>query len=441
MWTLDETHDPDRRSWVSGADGHRDFPIQNLPLGVFCHDGEPARTGVAIGDMVFDIAAALEAGLFAGDARVAAEAASGPTLNGYLELAGTYRQALRRALSALLAEGESSALGARGLSDHLLIPQAACVMQLPAEIGDYTDFFAGAHHARNAMTLMRGPEASLWPNYLHVPIAYHGRASSVEVSGGSVGRPMGQRLPPKADAPVFGPSERLDYELELGAWMGARNPRGQAIPIAEAHEAVVGFCLLNDWSARDIQAWEAQPLGPFLAKNFATFVSPWMVTTEALAPFRAPAAPRAPDEAKPLPYLWDPDDQALGALDIAVEAHLLTPASRKAGAGPVSLSSANTQDLCWTFAQMVAHHASGGCPLRPGDLFGSGTISGPHRSGFGCLLELTFGGTEPLTLANGETRTFLEDGDEVILRGHCRRDGFVPIGFGECRGVVTPAGA
>jgi fumarylacetoacetase len=434
MPDLDRSHDPALKSWVVSAAGHSDFPIQNLPFGVFSPPsnapggGEP-RGGVAIGDIILDLKGAVGAGLFSGEAARAAEAASGATLNPLMALGAGPRRTLRLRLVELLEDGSAE----RAKVEPLLHEAAACTMHLPAAIGDYTDFYAGIHHANNVGALFR-PDNPLLPNYKYVPIGYHGRASSVRPSGEPVRRPNGQRKPASETVPSFGPCRNLDYELELGVWIGPGNALGQPIPIAEAHEHIFGLCLLNDWSARDIQGWEYQPLGPFLAKNFATTVSPWVITAEALAPFRVAQAPRPEGDPAPLPYLYDEADQAGGAANIALEV-LLAPQ----GGAPERLSIGNATDLYWTYAQMVAHHASGGCDLNPGDLFGTGTISAPTRDGYGSLLELTRGGQEPLTLPSGTVRRFLEDGDEVIFRGHCRRDGFVQIGFGEARAVVTPA--
>jgi len=432
---LDETHDPARRSWVEGADGHRDFPIQNLPLGVFSPSGEGApRGGVAIGDTVLDLAALAASGLLSGDAQRAAEAASGPVLNPLLGLGAGPRRALRAALSDLLS---TDGAGRRSRAAPMLHSAADCAMHVPAAIGDYTDFFAGIHHATNTGKQFR-PDSPLLPNYKYVPVAYHGRASSVRISGVPFKRPKGQRKPPDAAAPDYGPSRRLDYELEMAVWIGPGNAPGEPVPIGGAHRHVAGYGLLNDWSARDIQAWEYQPLGPFLAKSFATTVSPWIVTPEALAPFRIPQAARAEGDPAPLPYLLDEADQREGAFDIALEALLLTPGLREKGLPPHRLALSNMRHLYWTPAQMVAHHASGGCDLRAGDLFGTGTISGPDAAGCGSLLETTLGGKQPVPLASGEERRFLEDGDEVILRGRAERDGFAPIGLGESRGMVLP---
>lgn len=424
----DATHDPARRSWVASANGHPDFPIQNLPLGIFVPRGAgaTARGGIAIGDMILDIGAV--APRLSGDARRAAEAASGDTLNAFFALGAGARVALRHAVAALLDEaaGPSAAL-----LPHLHAA-ADCTMRVPARIGDYTDFFAGIHHATNAGKLFR-PDTPLLPNYKYVPVGYHGRASSVVVSGTPVRRPNGQRKPASETVPSFGPSRNLDYELELGIWIGPGNALGTPIPIGAAADHIAGYCLLNDWSARDVQGWEAQPLGPFLAKNFSTSISPWVITPEALAPFRI-AQPRRPEgDPAPLPHLYDAADQAGGALDLELEVSLVV------GGAAHRLSLGNASHLYWTPAQLVAHHASGGCNLAPGDLFGSGTISTPEPSGFGALLEITEGGRKPVVLPDGTERRFLEDGDTVVFHARARRDGFVGIGFGACRGTVLPA--
>ena len=436
---IDETHDPERRSWIASANGHPEFPIQNLPFGVFTPPtGETARGGVAIGDAILDLSVALAAGLFTGAAREAAAAATGPTLNPLLALGAGPRRALRRRLSALLDAAGTERGGIEPLAKRLLYPAAGCTVQLPAVIGDYTDFFAGIQHATNTGTLFR-PDNPLLPNYKYIPVAYHGRASSIRASGAPVRRPSGQRKPPDQPAPDFGPCRNLDYELELGLWIGPGNALGEPIAIARADAHVAGFCLLNDWSARDIQAWEYQPLGPFLAKSFHTSVSPWIVTAEALAPFRAPARARPAGDPAPLPYLSDPSDQAGGGLAIRFSASLLTERMRVAVAPPHPLSQVDAGALYWTVAQMVTHHTSNGCNLRPGDLFGSGTLSGADPGSFGSLMELTAGGRKPLLLPNGETRRFLEDGDEVILAAHCAAPGRASIGFGTCRGQVLAA--
>lgn len=435
---IDETHDRSRRSWVVSANGHRDFPIQNLPFGIFRPPGGSPRGGVAIGDEIVDLGAALDAGLFAGEAAQAAQAAAGTTLNPLMALGRGPRLALRRRLSQILDEAGPDASKMTSLAPKLLHKAADCTLELPAAIGDYTDFFAGIHHATNTGRMFR-PDNPLLPNYKHVPIAYHGRASSILPSGAPVRRPNGQRKRPDESAPSFGPSRNLDYELELGIWIGPGNALGRPIPIGEAADHIVGFCLLNDWSARDVQGWEYQPLGPFLAKNFATSISPWVITAEALAPFRQAQEPRPDADPQPLDYLWDETDQRQGALGIELEVAILTQRMRERQLPPHRLSLGNTANLYWTVAQLVAHHSCGGCNLRPGDLFGSGTISGTERDSFGSMLELSQGGREPLALASGETRRFLEDGDEIIFRACCRRDGCVPIGFGECRGTIVAA--
>ena len=435
---IDETHSAGRRSWVASANEHADFPIQNLPLGVFAPPGGAARGGVAIGDDIFDVAAALELGLFDGLAAQAAQAASGAALNPLFALGGEARRALRRRVGDILdADGRDRAR-VEPLRSRRTHRAADCRLELPAAIGDYTDFFAGIHHATNAGKLFR-PDNPLMPNYKYVPIGYHGRASSIQASGASVRRPNGQRKPAAESVPSFGPSRNLDYELELGVWIGPGNALGTPIPIAEAERHICGFCLLNDWSARDIQGWEYQPLGPVLGKSFFTTISPWVITPEALAPFHTAQAPRPEGDPAPLPYLLDAGDQAAGALDIELEALLLTAGLREKGLPAHRLSVGSARHLYWTVAQLVAHHSSGGCNLRPGDIFGTGTISGPDESALGSLLEISAGGRRPVALASGETRRFLEDGDTVIMRASARRDGFATIGFGECRGTIVPA--
>jgi fumarylacetoacetase len=433
-WTIDETHDPARTSWVPGADDHPEFPIQNLPLGIFSKEGIP-RGGIAIGDHILDLAALAQSELLQGDAQQAALAASGPTLNPLLALGATPRRALRRAVSALLSDPAQQDSVARCL--HLA---AGCTLHLPAAVGDYTDFYVGIHHATNVGKVFR-PDNPLLPNYKYVPIGYHGRASSVRVSGTPLVRPIGQLKAPDADTPVRAPTRRLDFELEMGVWIGTGNALGQVIPIGAAAEHIAGLSLLNDWSARDIQAWEYQPLGPFLAKNFLTTVSPWIITAEALAPFRTAQPARPAGDPAPLPYLLDPADQAEGALAITLDVTLTTRAMRAAGMEPFPLSRSAAIHMYWTVAQMVAHHASNGCDLRPGDLLGTGTISAPVREGFGSLLELTRAGAEPIPLPTGEVRSFLEDGDELTLAGRAEAPGYRSIGFGPCTGIVMPATA
>jgi fumarylacetoacetase len=435
---IDDTHSPRRQSWVASANHHADFPIQNLPLGVFTPPDGAARGGIAIGDDILDLAAALELGLFDGLAAEAAQAASGATLNPLFALGSDARLALRRRLGEILDADGPDRARYEALRSRLIHRADACRLELPATIGDYTDFFAGIHHATNAGKLFR-PDNPLLPNYKYVPIGYHGRASSIRASGAQVRRPNGQRKPANETVPSFGPCRNLDYELELGIWIGPGNALGQPIPAAAAVDHVAGFCLLNDWSARDIQGWEYQPLGPFLGKSFLTTVSPWVVTPEALAPFRIAQAKRPAGDPEPLPYLFDASDQASGALDIGLEVFLLTPGLTSKGLPPHQLSTGSARHLYWTVAQLVAHHSSNGCNLRPGDIFGTGTISGPTPDELGSLLEISAGGRQTIALASGETRRFLEDGDSVIMRAHCRREGFAGIGFGECRGTIVAA--
>lgn len=435
LQVIDETHASNLTSWVESAIGHIDFPIQNLPLGVFSHDGDEPRGGIAIGDCVVDLAALSRSGLLDGVAQTAALAAANPSLNTLLEMGQEPRRALRRALSKLLSdEGFRSAVG------KLLVPMDRVTMELPARIGDYTDFYVGIHHATNIGTLLR-PDNPLLPNYKHVPIGYHGRASSVRKSGTPVHRPTGQRKPADQLGPLYGPTQRLDYELEIGVWIGSGNQLGCPIPIEEASQHIAGISLLNDWSARDFQAWEYQPLGPFLAKNFLTTVSPWIVTNEALAPFRISQPSRPAGDPEPLPYLWDQNDQANGALALTLEVYLQTAAMKAAGIDPFRLSRGPASNMYWTIAQMVTHHASNGCDLHAGDLLGSGTISAPTRDGFGSLMEISRNGTEAVRLPSGESRTFLEDGDEISLSAHLEMPGYVSIGFGECKGQIVAAGS
>jgi fumarylacetoacetase len=429
MQDVDATHAPCLRSWVASAPDHPDFPIQNLPFGVFSPLAGAPRGGVAIGDEILDLRALSEAGLLDGEAQAACHACAGPTLNPFLALGAGPRRALRQAVSALLAEGAPA-------RPELLQQAADCILYMPAHVGDYTDFYVGIHHATNVGKLFR-PDNPLLPNYKWVPIGYHGRASSLRVSGAEVRRPHGQRKYPNQAEPSYGPCERLDYELELGIWVGPGNALGAPIPIGQAAEHIAGYCLLNDWSARDFQAWEYQPLGPFLSKSFHTTISAWIVTPEALAPFRAAQPKRPEGDPQPLPYLADAADQAKGALDLELEVLLLTAKMREQGLPPHRLSLGSALNMYWTAAQALTHHASNGCNLNPGDLLGSGTISSPTRDGYGSLLELSGGGRTLIELPSGETRRFLEDGDEVFLRARARREGFAPIGFGECRGIVS----
>jgi fumarylacetoacetase len=438
---IDATHDPHITSWVASAnDPESDFPPQNLPFGVFSRrEGDDRRAGVAIGEMIFDIAAARALGLFDGEAAQGA-AACGATLNGLMALGPPASVALRRRLSELLRADTALGSHAASHASALLVRQSEVAMQLPARIGDYSDFYASIAHATNVGSMFR-PDNPLLPNYKWVPIGYHGRASSIVVSGTPVRRPSGQSKAEQASAPSFGPARLLDYEVEVGLFIGPGNALGSPIPIAQAERQLFGLCLLNDWSARDIQAWEYQPLGPFLAKSFATTISPWVVTREALAPFRVARRPRAADDPQPLPYLDDADDRQRGAFDVSLEVYLQSTLMRERGLAPLRVSSATFAAMYWSPAQLVAHHTSNGCDLRPGDLLGSGTVSGDAKESRGCLLELTWRGTEPLPLPSGETRRFLEDGDVVTLRGTCEREGFRRIGFGACSGEILPANA
>jgi fumarylacetoacetase len=363
-------------------------------------------------------------------------ACASTSLNPLMALEPSERRALRRALSRLLAADQSGRAVDAAAGPHLLTPMSDVQLLLPAEVGDYTDFYASVFHASNVGALFR-PDNPLLPNYKWVPIGYHGRASSIVPSGTNVRRPEGQVRPDPEGPPRFGPSKRLDYELELGLFVGPGNRLGEPIPIGAAERRIFGVCLVNDWSARDIQAWEYQPLGPFLAKNFATTVSPWVVTLEALAPFRTAPRLRPPGDPAPLPYLNHPADRAAGAFDITLEVRLSSTAMRAQGIAPMLLGRSRAADLYWTPAQLITHHTSNGCNLRPGDLLASGTVSGPTPDSLGCLLELTRGGKQALELPNGEKRTFLEDGDEVLLRGWCERDGAARIGLGDCGGRVA----
>jgi len=433
---VNETHDPKRTSWVDSAQGHGDFPIQNLPFGIFrrLEKTGPPSVGIAIGDQILDLAGCAEIAGFTGLAAQAAQAGAAPSLNPLMALGPDHWSALRSQVSALLASDSPAFRANRRLGERILVPMAEAELLLPALIGDYTDFYASVHHATHVGSMFR-PDNPLLPNYKWIPIGYHGRASSIVPSGTPVRRPRGQIKPPTAAAPVFAPTQALDYEMEIGCFVGPGNQLGAPVPIEKAEDHLFGLCLVNDWSARDIQTWEYQPLGPFMAKNFATSVSPWVVTLDALAPYRVPAFQRAAGDPSPLPYLDSAANRKQGGVDVTVEVLLSTARMRSEGLPPHRLSRGTMADLYWTPAQMLTHHTSNGCNLRPGDLFASGTISGPGKDSRGCLLELTWRGAEPVTLPTGETRKFLEDGDEVIMRGFCERSGS-RIGFGECRGLI-----
>ena len=431
----DHTHALDLRSWVESAN-HKDtdFPIQNLPFGVFRSPGDAsARIGVAIGDRVLDLAACEDAGLLEG--LTAAPACTRPVLNDLMALQASDRTSLRHRLVELLREGVVDE--ARAPVERALLPGSDVEMLLPAEIGDYTDFYASVHHATNVGSMMR-PDNPLLPNYKYVVVGYHGRASSVVVSGTPVKRPSGQRKAVDADAPEFGPSRLLDYELEVGIFVGPGNTLGEAVTMADAEDHLFGLCLVNDWSARDMQVWEYQPLGPFLGKSFATSASPWVVTLDALAPFRSPAHERPDGDPQPLAHLDSEENRTRGGIDLTLEVWVQSQRMREEGFEAVRLSRGSFSDLYWTVAQMVAHHTSNGCNLRPGDLLASGTVSGADKGSRGCLLELSWRGTEPIELPTGEELKFLQDGDELVMRGFCERDGFARVGFGECRGMILP---
>jgi fumarylacetoacetase len=430
-------NDPALRSWVESANAAgADFPIQNLPFGTFRHEFEERpHVGIAIGDQVLDCLEAARAGCFDALNPAVRDALQGWSLNGLMALGQADARSVRELASRMLSAGSPESGQAMKVRDRILVPMARVSMLVPSEIGDYTDFYASIFHAQRVGALFR-PDNPLLPNYKWVPIAYHGRASSVVASGSPVRRPIGQTRKGNEGPPSVAPSASLDYEVELAIWLCGENTLGEPVPIARADQQIFGMGLLNDWSARDIQAWEYQPLGPFLSKNFLTTVSPWVVTLDALEPFRAPAFVREAGDPAPLPYLDDPNDRARGAFAITLEASIVTEKMREAGVAPHRLSRSEVQSLYWTPAQMVAHHASNGCNLRPGDLLGSGTVSGPTDDSRGCLLEITKRGAEPVQLPGGESRAFLLDGDELIVRGWCEREGATRIGFGECRGTV-----
>jgi fumarylacetoacetase len=432
---IDETHDPQARSWLDSANRRGwDFPIQNLPFAVFrrANSSEEFRGGVAIGDQIVDLAAVAERGLFDGQAGEGVRAGAKSTLNALMELGQEMSTAVRRALFEGLVEGANLQAGLQSC----LVPQSHAQYSLPAQIGDYTDFYTSIYHATAVGRMLR-PDNPLLPNYRWVPIGYHGRSSSIGVSGQVFPRPQGQRLTAGATQPVLGPSKRLDYELELGIFIGRGNRRGTPIPLQDAESHVFGMCLLNDWSARDLQAWEYQPLGPFLAKNFATTISPWLVTLQALAPFRVPFV-RPEGAPPPLPYLDSSANRNGGAIDVRLDVLIQSAAMRERQEQPHRLSSTTYRHAYWTPSQLVAHHTINGCDLRPGDLLGTGTLSGPTPGEAGSLLELSAGGTRELKISPHETRTFLEDGDSVIFRAWCEKPGAVRIGFGEVQGHILP---
>ncbi|WP_417655521.1 fumarylacetoacetase [Pseudoalteromonas atlantica] len=436
MSQINETHDINLTSWVESANIKGcDFPIQNLPFAEFRtkNTNEEFRGGVAIGDQVIDLAKLSHLNIFTGDAKAALDAASESTLNTFMGLGEQYWSALRLALSKALREGAKQ----QKEMQSTLIAQADIEFSLPCRIGDYTDFYTSIYHATAVGSLFR-PDNPLLPNYKWVPIGYHGRSSSIDVSGQTFHRPKGQTKAPDADTPSFGPCKRLDYELELGIYLGKGNALGDAIAIENAENHVFGFCVFNDWSARDLQAWEYQPLGPFLAKNFASTVSPWIVTTEALAPFRT-SWTRDENDPQPMPYLESAANREQGAFDIQMDVKIQTQKMRDENHQPKQVSASSFKHSYWTVAQMVTHHTVNGCNFMPGDMLGSGTQSGPTHEEAGSLLELSRGGKEKITLSNGEQRSFLEDGDNVIMRGWCEKPGYARIGFGSVESTVLPA--
>jgi fumarylacetoacetase len=444
MYEINETHDPNLKSWIESAnDPNTDFPIQNLPFCSFIPRTAPAsmRIGCVIGNQVFDIALAYEEGkLFEGKTlgwQVAMSTIDHDLISGELmEDSQSDLRDFRRRMIELFEENADGVL--RKKAEKYLTPINHVFFIVPSSIGDYTDFYCSIYHATNVGSMFR-PDNPLLPNYKYVPIGYHGRASSIVISGTDIKRPKGQNRSDAEKPPVFIPCKNLDYEMELGFFVGQGNELGRSIPISEAEDHIFGVCLVNDWSARDIQAWEYQPLGPFLAKNFATTISPYVVTMEALAPFRTKAFEREPNDPQPLDYLSDENNKKFGGLDINLEVYIQTEKMRSENIEPHLLSRSNTKDLYWTIGQMLTHHASNGCNLQTGDLMATGTVSGKEKSERGCMLELTWRGTEPIELPCGEQRRFLEDGDEVIMRGFCEREGFRRIGLGECRGRIIPA--
>jgi len=435
---VNDTHDPSLTSWIESANSpEADFPIQNLPFGVFSRKGDSERrVGVAIGDQIIDIGESLSANLWSGKARDVARWCDRPNLNELMKAPKESLSQFRARLSELLAgtPGDNSVINP--LPPGALVPMSEVEMFPPADIGDYTDFYASIYHATNVGKLFR-PDSPLFPNYKYVPIGYHGRASSIVISGTEVTRPAGQSLPTGAKAPSFGPTQMLDYEAEVGFFVGRGNESGQPISIDQAEDHLFGICLVNDWSARDIQAWEYQPLGPFLSKNFATTISPWVVTWDALEPYRVPAFFRPPGDPQPLPYLSSEKDKNEGGIDLNVEVYIRSMLMREGRLRASRLSSASLADMYWTPAQMLTHHTSNGCNLRTGDLFASGTVSGPDVGSQGCLLELTRRGAEAIVLPTGEERRFLHDGDEIILRAYLQREGAARIGLGDCSGLIV----
>ncbi|MES2535626.1 MAG: fumarylacetoacetase [Pseudomonadota bacterium] len=434
---LNTSHDPARRSWITSANlPGSDFPIQNLPFGIFSHQGNAPHAGIAIGEEILDLAACIDAGLLDGDALAAAQAAREPFLNTLMGLGPRYSSALRCAVSDLLRSDSPRRAEIESRRSSILVPAAEATMMLPCRIGNYTDFLTSAHHTER-LGKLKGLDIPLPPAFKSLPVAYHSRASSVRVSGHAVQRPNGQWK--DADGTVrFGRVEALDFELEMALFIGSGNLQGHPIPLKQARDHIFGYCLLNDWSAKSVQWWE-QVLGPFLGKSFCTTISPWIVTDEALAPFRVPARARAEGDPAPLPYLSSDENNRLGGLDVQLEAYLSTQSMRAHQLQPERISATNLTELYWNFPQMVTHHASNGCNLQPADLMGSGTVSGSTRESIACMTEMTGNGKDPILLKNGEQRHWLADHDEVIFRARAVREGYVTIGFGECRGQILPA--
>lgn len=435
---MNETHDPALTSWIESANSpDTDFPIQNLPFGVFSRKGDAERrVGVAIGDQIIDVGESLSANIWTGKARDVARWCDRPNLNELMQAPRDSLSEFRARLSELLSgtPGDSSVINP--LPPGALVPMGEAELFLPAQIGDYTDFYASIYHATNVGKLFR-PDNPLFPNYKHIPIGYHGRASSIVISGTDVRRPKGETVAGGSTTPTYGPTEMLDYEAEAGFFVGRGTELGETLSVDEAEERIFGICLVNDWSARDIQTWEYQPLGPFLSKNFATTISPWVVTWEALEPYRVPAFFRRPGDPQPLPHLSSERDRNEGGIDLNIEVYIRSMLMREGRLRPFRLSAASLADMYWTPAQMLAHHSSNGCNLRPGDLFASGTVSGPEPASQGCLLELTRRGADPIVLPTGEERRFLHDGDEVIVRAYFQREGAARIGLGECAGLIV----
>jgi fumarylacetoacetase len=435
---MNQTHDPALTSWVESANSpDTDFPIQNLPFGVFSRRGEAERrVGVAIGSQIVDIGESLSANLWTGEARDVARLCDRPTMNELMQASKESLSQFRARLSELLSgtPGDESAIDP--LPPGALVPMADTEMRMPATIGDYTDFYASIYHATNVGKLFR-PESPLLPNYKHVPIGYHGRASSIVVTGAEVARPSGQTLPTGSTTPTFGPSQMLDYEAEVGFFVGKGTELGKPVRLDAAEDHIFGICLVNDWSARDIQSWEYQPLGPFLSKNFATSISPWVLTWEALEPYRVPAFFRPPGDPAPLQYLSSEENRSAGGIDLTIEVFIRSMLMREGHLRPSRLSEASLADMYWTAAQMLTHHTSNGCNLQAGDLLASGTVSGPEPGSQGCMLELTRRGAQPITLPTGEERKFLHDGDEIIMRAYFQREGAGRIGLGECSGLIV----